>query len=368
MKIGILTQPLHHNYGGLLQAYALQKYLRTQGHDVLVIDFSYNTKPRLWGLKRILLNLIRKYLLRRPMVNVEQKKREIERHTNRFRAENIRMTQAITSLNEFECVKQYQFDAFVVGSDQVWRPAYSPGLPAFFLEFLGDDDNDTIRISYAASFGVDHCSEFSDKDLTRYGTLLRKFHAVSVREDSAVKLCQDHFAVSAKHVIDPTLLLDKEDYCTLIESDKIPVSTGNMMVYVLDKAPEKQLIIAEVARVRDLKPYIVMPDEVDGIYPPVTQWLRGFMDAEYVVTDSFHGVAFSIIFNKPFIAIGNHDRGLARFTSILNKFGLKNRLIFSMEDLTLDIINDHIDFSTVNIIKKSEQELAAHFINQGLLG
>lgn len=365
MKIGILTQPLHNNYGGLLQAYALQKFLKDQGHDVLTVDFACNRKPRLWGLKGIAINMIRKYLLCRPIASIfpDQQKRVIAQHTNRFRAEHIRTTQPITCLNEFDFVKKYQFDAFVVGSDQVWRPAYSPGMPSFFLEFLGDDKN-TLRIAYAASFGIDNCAEFSENDLARYGTLLKKFHAVSVREDSAVKLCQDHFGVMATHVIDPTLLLNKGDYCALIESDKIPAFTGNMMVYVLDKAPEKQLIIDRVARVRGLKPYSVMPDEIDGVYPSVTQWLRGFMDAEYVVTDSFHGVVFSIIFNKPFIAIGNHDRGLARFTSILKKFSLENRLVFSMEDLTLDKINENIDFSTINKIKKSEQTLAAHFLHQ----
>lgn len=370
MEIGILTQHLHNNYGGLLQAYVLQKFLKNQELDVLTVDFSCNRKPRLWGLKGIVVNMIRKYLLRRPVISIfplsDQQKRAIAQHTNRFSAEHIRTTQPITSLNEFDFIKQYQFDAFFVDSDQVWRSASSPRMPAFFLDFLGDDKN-TLRIAYAASFGVDHCSEFNENDQARYGTLLKKFHAVSVREDAAVKLCQDHFGVTATHVIDPTLLLGKEDYCALIESDKIPVSAGNMMVYVLDKAPEKQLIIEKIARVRGLKPYTVMPSEVDGIYPP-TQWLRGFMGAEYVVTDSFHGVAFSIIFNKPFIAIGNHDRGLTRFTSILKKFGLENRLVFLMEDLTLDKITENIDFSVINKIKHSEQALTAHFLHQALLG
>lgn len=366
MKIGILTQPLHNNYGGLLQAYALQKFLRNQGNDVLTVDFACNRKPHLWGLKGIVINMIRKYLLRRSIASVfplsDLQKRAIAQHTNRFKAEYIRTTQPITCLGEFNFIKQYQFDAFVVGSDQVWRPTYSPGMPAFFLDFLGDD-KDTLRIAYAASFGVDHCSEFSENDQVRYGTLLKKFHAVSVREDSAVKLCRDHFGVTATHVIDPTLLLDKEDYCALIESDKIPVSAGNMMVYVLDKAPEKQLIIEQVARVRGLKPYTVVPDEVDGVYPPVTQWLRGFMDAEYVVTDSFHGVVFSIIFNKPFIAIGNHDRGLARFTSLLNMFALEDRLISNVNQLTEVVINSQIDFSRVNDILKTQKLFASEFLN-----
>ncbi|PSW28738.1 polysaccharide pyruvyl transferase family protein [Photobacterium phosphoreum] len=371
MKIGILTQPLHNNYGGLLQAYALQHYLKEQGHDVLTVDFSSNRKPRLWGIRSIALNIIRKYLLRRPIARIlppdDQRKKEVGQHTNRFTAEYIRTTQAIHSLSEFDFIKQYQFDAYIVGSDQVWRPTYSSGMSAFFLYFLGTDKN-TKRIAYAASFGVDHCNEFSKDALLDYSNLLQQFDAVGVREDSAVELCCEHLGVTAQHVIDPTLLLDKSEYCALVERDHISVSPGNMMVYVLDQTAKKQSMIKVIAKERGLTPYTVMPDEKTGIYPPVTQWLRGFMDAEYVVTDSFHGVAFSIIFNKQFIAIGNHGRGLARFTSILTKFGLLERLVFSKQDLSPDKINELIDYDAVNQLKMAEQEYAKDFLQQALNG
>ena len=237
-------------------------------------------------------------------------------------------------------------------------------MSAFFLSFLNNEDK-AKRIAYAASFGVDNCDEFSAEQLAEYAPLLQRFDAIGVREDSAVDLCKQHFSANAEHVIDPTLLLDKEIYCDLVAHDNNPSSNGNMMVYVLDKAPEKQQIIQQVARERGLKPFTVMP-ELNGIYPPVTQWLRGFMDAEYVVTDSFHGVAFSIIFNKPFIAIGNHDRGLARFTSILKMFCLEQRLIFSLAELSVELINSPIDFATVNQLKTEKQQIAAAFLKQAL--
>lgn len=370
MKIGVLTQPLHNNYGGLLQAYALQSFLKNQGHEALTIDIP-SRPPRLWGIRGIILNILRKYLLRQNIKSVFPislaEKNRVGQHTSRFVNEHIRTTEKIATIEKISKLKSYKFDAYVVGSDQVWRPAYSPGMSAYFLGFLGDDDK-TRRVAYAASFGVDHCNEFSAEDLKLYSALAKKFHAIGVREDSAVELCYKHFDVRAEHVIDPTLLLEKEAYCELVRQDSIPPCAGNMMVYVLDRSSEKQEMIENVAQVLGLTPYTVMPDEADGVYPPVTQWLRGFMDAEYVVTDSFHGVAFSIIFNKPFIAIGNHDRGLARFTSILKKFGLDNRLVFSSKDLTLDKINENIDFSKINKIKKSEQELASHFLCQALLG
>ncbi len=368
MKIAILTQPLHNNYGGSLQAFALQHYLKSQNHNVLTVDFSLNSKPRFFGIKSIIGKCIRKYILRRPLKSVfpitEEQKNAIGQHTNRFNAEHIRKTQKISSIAEFSYIKQYNFDAYLVGSDQVWRPVYSPGISAFFLSFLDENDN-AKRVSYAASFGVDHCNEYSSEQLVEYSRLLQQFDAIGVREDSAVDLCREHFGANAQHVIDPTLLLEKENYCQLVAEDNIPKSGGDMMVYVLDKSSEKVNVIQKVACERGLTPFTVMP-ESNGVYPPVTKWLRGFMDAKYVVTDSFHGVAFSIIFNKPFIAIANHDRGVARFTSILKMFDLENRLIFNSGQLNKDLINDPIDFTKINKIKSEQQKRAKEFL-QGAL-
>lgn len=369
MKIAILTQPLHNNYGGLLQAYALQKQLSDLGHDVLTVDFVSETKPRLWGIKGIASRFIKKFILNKPVERVllinAKEKRAISQHTDRFKSENIRTTQRVTELAEFSYIKNYNFDAYVVGSDQVWRPEYSPGMSAFFLDFLGDDSS-IKRVAYAASFGLDHCGEFSPDELDKYGRLLQKFDAVGVREDSAVKLCKQYFGADACHVIDPTLLLDRDDYLHLVEQEKSNISNGNMMVYVLDRSPEKQSIVDYVAKAKGLMPYTVMPER-DGIYPAVTQWLRGFMDAEYVVTDSFHGVVFSIIFNKPFLAIGNPGRGLARFTSLLNMFALEDRLISNINQLNDELLSQKIDFSVVNDILKKQKLFAAKFLNDVLV-
>ncbi|EKO3596907.1 polysaccharide pyruvyl transferase family protein [Vibrio metschnikovii] len=368
MKIAILTQPLHNNYGGLLQAFALQYYLKQYGHDVMTVDFSRESKPRFWGLKSILGNVIRKYILLRSINTIfpltDKKRREIGQHTNRFTAEYISTTQKICLEYEFEYIKRYSFDAYIIGSDQVWRPSYSSGISAFFLSFLSKDEK-VKRIAYAASFGVDHCNEFSAEQFSHYAQLLQQFDAVSVREDSAVKLCQQYFGIRAEHVIDPTLLLDQDVYYKLVEKDNTLPSDGSMMVYILDKSPDKQKIVDMVCNECDFKPYTVMPEE-DGIYPPVTQWLRGFIDAKYVVTDSFHGVVFSIIFNKPFIAIGNYDRGLARFSSILKKFSLEERLILSSQEIDRNLIHQDIDFNAVNRIKAHQQNIVKLFFSRVL--
>ncbi|MGL4747038.1 MAG: polysaccharide pyruvyl transferase family protein, partial [Shewanella sp.] len=185
MKIAILTQPLHNNYGGLLQAFALQKYLKEQGNEVMTVDFVWNHKLRYFGIKSIIGNIFRKYILRRKIISIfpisNEQKRRIGQHTDKFTAEYIRTTQKIYSVDEMPYIKNYQFDAYVVGSDQVWRPAYSPGMAAFFLSFLNKRD-DAKRIAYAASFGVDNCNEFSQEALKEYSFLLKRFDAVAVRE------------------------------------------------------------------------------------------------------------------------------------------------------------------------------------------
>lgn len=365
MKVCILTQPLHKNYGGLLQAYALQKVLIDDGHEVLTADIPFK-KPRMFGLPSIIKASIKRYIFNKDVTRLlpisKKEKSYIQQKTDKFIFKYLKLTERIKSTSQIDRLDKYNFDAFIVGSDQVWRPRYSPGITTYFLDFLKNRD-DVIKMSYAASFGIDNCNEFSDIEKAKCGELAKKFHAVSVREDSAVDLCRKEFGIYAEHVLDPTLLLDKETYIDLIEQDSIPEHEGNMMVYVLDRSSDKQAIIDKVAQHKELTPYAVMPDD-NGIYPSVTQWLRGFMDAEYVVTDSFHGVAFSIIFNKPFIAIGNKDRGLARFLSLLNIFDLTDRLVFNYSDLTENKINQPINFKNVNDIMTKQHEFSIDFIRK----
>ena len=249
------------------------------------------------------------------------------------------------------------------GAIRYGRPLYSPCLTNYFLDFL-DHEEIIKKIAYAASFGVENW-EYSPQQTIQCAALSKKFDAISVREDTAIKLCKEHLGVKAVHVLDPTLLIPKEDYIKLVAKDNIPKSKGNLMTYVLDKTNDKNEIIQKIAKKLDLIPFSVMPEKTfsevgsnglkDCIFPPVTQWIRGFMDAEFVVTDSFHGTIFAIIFNKPFIVIGNSERGMTRFKSLLKIFGLKDRLIISSVDLTLEKINSTIDFNRVNITLKKRE-------------
>ena len=353
MKIGILTQPLHSNYGGLLQNYALQQTLVRAGHEVETIDWGGGSGLRamLYRMKIQVLHTLlpNRYSLLKYMPN-DKEKSIIQRNTNHFINTYINHTEAIHSYEEF--VKQAskgKYDAYVVGSDQCWRPCYNAFLPSMFLDFV--QDKQVKRIAYAASFGTDKW-EFTPQQTAVCALLAKKFDMVSVREDSGVKLCKENLGVDAVHVLDPTMLLTKEDYIQLIEKEKEPKSDGTLFNYILDPDAKKSAFIQKVAKAKGLKAFQVLPkcqtetrtkEDIkyrieDCVFPGVTTWLRAFMDADMTIVDSFHGMVFSIIFNKPFWAIGNVSRGMSRFTSLLKMFHLEDRL------LDADHLDD-VDFS-----------------------
>ena len=363
MKIGILTQPLHANYGGLLQNYALQQVLLRSGHEVETIDWypSYNSlRETLYRVKRAMLSVFfpEKYPKLRYKITEDERK-VIQRNTNHFISAYIHHTITIMFKDGFSRqAKVGKYDAYVVGSDQCWQPRYNAFLSSMFLDFANGEK--TKRIAYAASFGTDQW-EFTQEMTSICAPLAQKFDFVSVREDSGVKLCKDHLGVDAIHVLDPTLLLTKEDYILLIEAEKEPKAQGTLFYYILDPDTVKSAFINRVAKERGLKSFQVLPkcqaetrtkDDIknhieDCVFPGVTTWLRAFIDAEMTIVDSFHGMVFSIIFNKPFWVIGNANRGMSRFTSLLKVFHLEDRLLDANHLKDVDV-NRPIDWASVN--------------------
>lgn len=376
MKIGILTLRLHNNYGGILQAYALQKVLQQMGHDATVIDKSRFIKLPLFSFSRYYLyfkRLILKIISDRSLpVRWDKKRNEdmaiMSTNTYPFILKHIKRIEAN---DNYSNIKQDDFDAFAVGSDQVWRPMYfgQTIIPCAYLSFAKGWK--VKRISYAASFGTEDW-EYTEEQTSECKELIKLFDAVSVRESSAIELCEKHFDTSAMHVLDPTMLLDASDYIKLFEEANTPQSPGSLMCYILDENKEKQEVISCIEQTLHLKSFSVNSKyEVadaplkERIQPPVEDWLRGFNDAEFVITDSFHACVFSILFEKPFIIYGNKNRGMARFHSLLSIFGLENRLITNSED-ALRVINEPINWEAVNAKKKEWQEKSYNFLKKNL--
>lgn len=384
MKIGILTQPLKNNYGGILQAYALQRNLKDMGHDPWIINRVTGKKIINKKLSSIGKKISESYLPERKAIHAslqkfipvtEKEKKLIAKHTSSFVNKYMHpVTEPIDNDESLKELSKDGFEAFVVGSDQVWRTHYSPCITNYYLDFI-QQNKDIIRIAYAASFGLTDW-HYSEQLTQQVSQLARQFNAISVREDSGVKLCSDYLDVDAQHLIDPTMLLNKEHYLNILQIEKTNTSPGNLKTYFLDKNDDSEVIVDKVSKALKLKPFKVMPKERNSrkirskienyIFPPVTQWLKGFADAEFVVTDSFHGCVFSIIFNVPFIAIGNVQRGVARFHSLLGLLGIENRLVLTPDAVTTDLINQAIDWKQVNEKIKSEQKKSEYFLKNHL--
>lgn len=379
MKIGILTLPLYYNYGGILQAFALQTYLARAGHEVWVIDRRKKAPGRLLRLLIGAKRAAKKYLLGRPTPpvvysyerEVAAPLRRVSRHTLPFVERMlVPRTLPITRRKEMKQLAKEHFDAFIVGSDQVWRPAYAPYLPDYFFEFLPARFKGR-RIAYAASFGVDAWS-LAEKPTRRLAALLARFDAVGVRERSGIALCEHHFGKQAVEVLDPTLLLTPADYLEVLsvaEAASGPdAGVRRLWVYVLDLTADKQAAVDRVAAALDLVPSYHQGAVVkEGkVAAPVTEWLAGLRDADFVFTDSFHGTAFSILFNKPFFVYANPARGTARFSSLLDLFCLQERLIRASDELTGALLAAPIDWSSVDRRLQGKRDEARAFLAEAL--
>ncbi len=339
MKIGIVTQPLYRNYGGILQAWALQEKLRKMGHEPQTIDYlpdytlSRYILIRSW-IKTLLLRCIGK---KRPFA----RRGSVTKRTEMFECfVSKHMTLSKTVYSYKSClVYKYGFETVITGSDQVWRPEFNIFLQDMFLRFVKKPG--VKKIAYAASFGVDDW-EFTPEQTQECSSLAKKLDAISVREHSGIALCKEHLGVEAIEVLDPTLLHTKEDYEKLCAD--IPRATEPYLAcYLLDITIEKQEFIEKVSTQQGL-PIRVFSADGNAEYS-VEQWLAIFRDACYVVTDSFHGTVFSILFHKPFLSIVNEYRGASRFHSLLQKFALDDRLISSLAGKTMpkDIDWNYVD-------------------------
>jgi hypothetical protein len=364
MKIGILTHHYANNYGALLQAYALSTVLRKLGHQPTIINRIPN----------------------KPIEKTQQPKWKVSisvffqnyftKEFKKFRHCYLQpMTHLIDDEIKINTIADI-FDAVIVGSDQVWRMSYSKGLGLNnFLDFVPDH---ITKISYAASFGSD---EFEgDKEaVSKIRNLLARFKAVSVREDSGVLLCKNLFNSDAIHVLDPTLLLMASEYEKLIENTVINDSEKFLVRYLLDPTTNKIKITEQIAlnNKSTIKNIYKESELVFSLrnpefplskfyYPSVASWVSGIKKAEFVVTDSFHGVTFSILFNKQFLCIANADRGLSRMTSLLKKFELMDRLIFDTNTEQDFKKLPSIDYHRVNEIIEKERQKSLNFLEQNL--
>lgn len=373
MKIGILTHPLGTNYGGILQNYALQSVLKSLGYTPITLNYYFGTPfyvKTLSYAKRVFMRLRGGNAPLRGWPT-DSEEAIITQYTHRFIHQYINTTEQF-SLNDTCKLRAEKIDAIVVGSDQVWR-GNNPDVEHFYLSDFQDEN--IRKVAYAASFGVDFW-EYTPEKARLCSELIKKFSAVSVREMSGAKLCKEHFGVDAKVMLDPTLLIDKSNYEQMADCLDEKLSADEyVMTYILDQSFQKKQIIQGVAKSLNAPFYTVMAEKyfrevghagVDKcIYPPVEKWIRGFRDSKFVVTDSFHGTVFSILFHKQFVSIVNSKRGTDRFVSLLSMLHLEDRLVDNY-DSALNLLHKEIDYAEVDQLLAAKKTESIDFIKENL--
>ena len=348
MRVGILTVPFNNNYGGFLQAFALKKVILAMGHDVIFINRRRNL-PQDYKSK------IRRLFYKFHILKDKKKIRiqEISKYTDEFKRNYLEpITEAFYTSKQLKKILNYNIDMIVVGSDQVWRYRYAKdSIDDYFCSFL--DGSNIPRISYAASMGTSKMEYPQDK-LKICSSLLKNFNAISVREESTQKMLKEYFCYyDAKIVLDPTFLLEIRDYKKLFDSNKNKRLKPYVFSYILDSNEIMNHEIDKYANLNNLD-ILALTAQSNNLYDmniiePVEKWLASIYYSENVVTDSFHGTVFSIIFNKKFAVYINEMRGSARIESLLKLFGLTDKLVRPNNSLN-KIFSVDIDWNRVNNI------------------
>ncbi len=374
-RVLIRTQPLGHNYGGLLQAFALQTIVRRLGHDVDT-DIS---KPRTISFKGYLITSLRGTWQRLTRINSDDL---VNAELIRFRDDSISCVSLYDGRGHVRPGVRDAYTDYLVGSDQVWRPKYS-NIPASLFDFLPPSFAGK-RLSYAASFGTD-VSEYSAELVEATYPLAQRLDAVSVREDSGVDLVRELWGRDDAHWhVDPTLLLERSDYEKLLggvgASPEIPPD-DRLVVYFLDPSDPKKRLASELSSLLQRGVRSILPPAPDSAAAyrrspnkfkkmPVTEWLMAFHDAEFVLTDSFHGCVFSVIFRKPFLVIENVKRGSTRFASLLNRLGLPHLMMDETDgDRRLELLckaAQEIDWARIDKVLAVERARSLQYLSENL--
>lgn len=380
MRVCILTYRLHSNVGFLLQAYALQQAILRMGHDVqtaALFDKSHSGVMRFFlYFKRFILLLLSRGKNRAFFEYYPTPKEQsiINRNTLHFIENNIHLTpEKYDSSTQLKSLCRLNYDAFIVGSDQVWRRQYARGhISNFFLDFVPAENKKVILGSYAASFGKNEM-DYSSREISLCKKAIQRFKAVSVREDFGIELCKKYFQVNAQQVMDPTLLLNRVDYMNLV-SEKKDFAEPFGFSYILDKTSFSAKTINMAARhfnmpVYDYWEYDRQEEENRkhikiAIFPKVEDFLNCYNKASFILTDSFHGTVFSIIFRKPFLTIINTSRGAGRFYSLLSMFHLEDRLIMNDgKKIDWNLLQKFPD-NQINTIIQEEKKKSCSFLEK----
>ena len=280
--------------------------------------------------KQYLYNYIKSFglkILKKPTYPQNSPRQELRfsRNTISFIQEEIKAIEMNSTTALYDSLKR--FDVIIVGSDQVWRPKFLGNLyrDYFLVDYIKPQFQKIL--SYAASFGSD-IWEFKSKEEKEAKNGLACFDAISVREINAVGFIKDHFSLESEVMPDPTLLLDSYEYETLIGdwAKNGNVLNVDIFCYLLDLTAQDRILLESFAKQHGRSISFIQDyykdKNGDFVYPDVREWLKLIKNSDLIITNSFHGCVFSLIFEKSFIPIKNNERGNSRIESLLQMFSI----------------------------------------------
>ncbi len=368
MKIGILTFHGSHNYGSALQAYALSKQLSEMGHHVQIINLRNQAQKDAYSIFKKRPFSVRNLIFDGFTVMTYCSRKRRFRNFEQFINHILPITTEEYGSGEELRNAKFDFDAYVTGSDQVWNPSCQDFEPAYYLDFV---DDSKLRVAYAPSLGkANHYKE----DLALIQSLLKNMDSISCREEDGVKVLRQLTDKPVTHVCDPVILLDKK-YWEEVAAEPL-YKEHYILTYFLnnnhgDRSQVEYLRKMTGCRVIALNEYIS-----DWLNPHVTlridvtpqQFVSLIKNATYVLTNSFHATAFSVIFERTFFtAIASqsevHNNNDSRKIDFLKQFGLESRL---MPNGTSPDVSEAIDYTKTRQLLSEFRQSSKNYLTQSL--
>lgn len=368
-KIGLVTIIDYQNYGNRLQNYAAQEVLKKLNFEVTTIlnvqetvNISENAKlSYLQKIKMTNISKIKKKII--SLFNRSKREEAMNKKIQNFKKfsdQYINESDFIISSNSIPDNLNNKFDYFIVGSDQVWNPHYRFGSEIDFLTFADKKK----RVSYAASFGV---SEIPGKFIKNYSKWLNDMESLSVREDAGASIIKDLTGKDIPVLVDPTLMLDAEEWLTISKISDIKPQKNFILTYVLgEKTKELKKFIKNISKENNLEVINIADfDNLKYYDLDPSEFIDLISTCSLVITDSFHGTVFSLLFNKPFIVYNRVDSDVkmnSRINTLLSKFALENRTWNSIDKSNVF----DVDFSDIPRRLEIERNISLEYLRESL--
>lgn len=368
MKIGIITFHSAHNYGAVLQAFALKEYLSQKGHDVHLINYRLKEIENAYKLikfkksKNRILNACKKSVKTLKLHLFERQRLYRRRKFEDFINTQLNVTNPCKTLADLQNAN-FDFDLLIAGSDQIWNRKHTKGLkPAYFLEF---GKPEATRISYAASIGEDFILKEEEPVFQRY---LKNLDLISVREHKAKELIQHLTPKEIEEVVDPSQLLEAKDYEKIREKPKF--KKDYIMVHKMGN-PEEIIKLAEKVSeelnlpiVHNMKKGTFKNELGLTSYMSPGEWLGCIANAKFVITSSFHATSFSLIYGKPFITMPFVGRA-SRMINLLKNLDLFDHYVENVDELkNLETYN--VNYDVIHPLMREKRKKSEEFLQKAI--